>query len=147
MGAILGVDPEEDDLGFSLVEGDGDDGNESFAIENGKLVTTGPLNYETKSAYSVRVRAVDLGGLELVHVLDLVVVDANDAPTDLTLTGGKIGENQEAGAVGGLFDAVDEDGDAITYTLVLVDGETPGSGVPAFRDRSECSQECSHAGS
>ena len=70
--------------------------------------------------------------MELVHVLDLVVVDTNDAPTDLTLTGGKIGENQEAGAVGGLFDAVDEDGDAITYTLVLVDGETPDPESPLF---------------
>lgn len=48
---------------YALVGGTGSTDNGSFAIVGNELRANGTLNFETRSAYSVRVRSTDQGGL------------------------------------------------------------------------------------
>ena len=49
---------------YSLVEGTGDNDNDSFTLEtDGTLKTAAVFDYETKAAYTIRVRTTDQGGL------------------------------------------------------------------------------------
>ncbi len=54
---ILGQDAQEGDS-FTLVEGEGDADNDSFIIDGNTLKPLVSFDYETKSAYSIRVKAV-----------------------------------------------------------------------------------------
>ncbi|MBJ6119300.1 HYR domain-containing protein, partial [Pontibacter sp. BT310] len=52
---------------FSLVAGDGDNDNALFTITNGELKANGIFDYETKSAYTVRIRATPASATETLE--------------------------------------------------------------------------------
>ena len=67
----------------------------------------------------VRVTATDGQGAEVSEDFSLSVTNVNDAPDDLTLSGGRVAENANVGTVVGTVAAHDDDvGDSLTYALV-----------------------------
>ncbi|MDH3664145.1 MAG: putative Ig domain-containing protein, partial [Alphaproteobacteria bacterium] len=67
----------------------------------------------------VRVTATDGQGAEVSEDFSLTVTNVNDAPDDLTLSGGRVAENANVGTVVGTVAAHDDDvGDSLTYALV-----------------------------
>lgn len=104
---------------YLLVSGAGDTDNARFGISNGQLVTSGSFDFETRSAYSIRVRTTDQGGLTFEKQFSIGVTDANDSPMDVTLTASSVLENQASGTVMGTFNSVDPDtGNTFQYLLV-----------------------------
>ena len=64
VGTLSSSDPDRyESCTYRLVFGPGDDDNFSFGILGDQLKTTEVFDYETKSAYRIRVRVTDAGGL------------------------------------------------------------------------------------
>lgn len=65
-----------------------------FEIERNllKVTRTANINYESKSSYTVTVQSTDSGHPPLSFTKQLVVqvIDVNDAPTDVVLTGQQV---------------------------------------------------------
>jgi hypothetical protein len=84
------------------------------------------LDFERQSVHTVTVVASDPslpGTPALSATFTLFVTDVNEAPTNLSLVGTTIAENNEVGAVVGMFTAADPDvGDAIRFELVGGEG-------------------------
>ncbi len=114
---------------FALVNGEGDDDNESFSISDNQLTTNEIFNHEVKSDYSVRISA-ESGDVDFEKIISILVTDVSEAPTDVQLSNASIHENENAGSVVGTFTPVDEDeGNSFTYMLVTGEGD---SGNDAF---------------
>ncbi len=119
VGSFSATDPDAASIHtFSLVAGAGDTGNAAFSIVGGVLKMVGTADFETKPAFSIRVRATDAGGLYVEKNFTISVKDVNEAPTSLKLSAASIAENSVAGTVIGSLAATDADaGDSFTYTL------------------------------
>jgi subtilisin family serine protease len=79
-GAVVGVlstvDPDAGDtFTYTLVAGTGDTGNAAFTVSAGKLQAVRPLSFEFQASYSVRVQSTDAGGLSVVKVFTIIVID------------------------------------------------------------------------
>ena len=118
VGTLASTDEDAgDSFSYSLVEGDAD--NASFTISGNQLQTTGPLDYELKSSYSIRVQTTDAGGLSYEKVLAITVTNVNEPPTDIQLSNASVPEDQPIGTMVGVLSGVSENaGDTFTYTLV-----------------------------
>jgi len=82
VGNLTAIDADTSDAhSFTLVGGTGDVDNASFTISGSSLKTNAVFDFETKPAYSIRVRATDQGGLFYDKPLTIVV---NDVPEDST---------------------------------------------------------------
>ncbi|MBW7476074.1 cadherin domain-containing protein [Paenibacillus oenotherae] len=126
VGTFATVDSDAGDtFTYTLVSGTGDEDNSSFAIASNKLNISTPLNYEAQEEYSIRVRVTDSGGSTFEKSFVITATDANDAPSDITLTGTEVDENESIGTVIGTLDAVDEDAsNTFTYSLAAGSGDT-----------------------
>jgi hypothetical protein len=115
IGSFVTADADPGDTHtLTLVNADGG----PFTISGSSLVTTGPLNYEAKSLYTIQVRTTDRGGLGLTKTFWITVTDVNEAPTNMTLSGTSVTSGQPAGTVVGVLMTMDVDnGDSHTYTL------------------------------
>jgi VCBS repeat-containing protein len=120
VGALSAVDPDVgDSASFSLTDSAGG----LFAISNGNLVTTTPLDYEQAASHTVTVRATDSGGLTYDATLTIATTNVNEAPTDISLSNAAVPQGTAIGAVVGALSASDPDaGDTATFTLVDNDG-------------------------
>ena len=118
IGTLSSADEDAgDSFSYSLVEGDAD--NASFTISGNQLQTTGPLDYELKDSYSIRVQTTDAGGLSYEKVLAITVTNVNEPPTDIQLSNASVPEDQPIGTMVGVLSGVSENaGDTFTYTLV-----------------------------
>lgn len=126
VGDLLADDPDAgDSLTFSLVSGDGDDDNAAFKIENGQLVTTQAVDDAIQSLYSVRVRALDTGGLFSESVITIDVSETNVAPSAIVLSNDTLPTSAAVGTVVGQLSATDSNQfDQHTFTLVAGTGDT-----------------------
>ena len=61
------------------------------------LKTAAIFDYETKTSYSIRVRTTDQDGLYYEEAFTITVSNVNEAPTDITLSGSSVAENQAIG--------------------------------------------------
>ena len=77
---ISGVDPDEDDLTYSITGGSD---AASFEIVNGMLHLAAGVSadYETQSSYSVTLTATDLGGLTYNEDFTINITDVEEAST------------------------------------------------------------------
>ena len=76
------------------------------------------LDYESATSHQVNVTVTDAGGLSHTETLNIGVTNQNEAPTDITVTGGTVQENAPAGTVVATLGATDADaGSSFTYTL------------------------------
>ncbi len=94
---------------YALVSGAGDDDNASFSILNNDLNAAMVFDFETKSSYTVRVRATDKVGAHTEEVFVITVLDATDAPVGITMTATSIDENLPAGTLVGTISTNDPD--------------------------------------
>lgn len=84
VGTLSATDAQGGAMSFSLVSGDGSTDNASFVIDGNVLKTAVALDYETKSSYSIRVRATDSGSLTYEEQMTITVLnDTADDPVAL----------------------------------------------------------------
>jgi uncharacterized protein YkwD len=80
-GALSATDEDAGDAHtFALVVGEGDTDNVLFTIAGATLQTRGPLDFEARARYSVRVQARDQAGGAVARPFTLEIADANDPP-------------------------------------------------------------------
>ena len=116
VGALADVDVDAGDTAtFTLTN----DAGGLFAISNGNLVTTAPLDYEQATSHTVTVQVTDSAGAAFSQDIQIDVTNVNEAPTDITLSNASVPENAPTGTVVGNLAAIDPDaGDTATYTLI-----------------------------
>ncbi|HIK57107.1 MAG TPA: cadherin domain-containing protein [Synechococcales cyanobacterium M55_K2018_004] len=126
IGTFTTNDPDMgDSFTYRLVFGFGDSGNTFFTIVGNELRLAQPLDFETRSIHSIRVRTTDQAGASLDQIFNITVLDGNDAPTDLRFSETSIPENLAADSVVGSFSSIDPNpGDTFTYSLVEGAGAT-----------------------
>lgn len=71
---------------YSLVSGSGDADNGLFLIQNNALRATVPFDYETRTAYSIRVRVTDFVGAAFEKIINVTVQDLRGFSQPITLT-------------------------------------------------------------
>jgi murein DD-endopeptidase MepM/ murein hydrolase activator NlpD len=117
-----------DEHTYALVDGEGSSDNASFRISGNRLLTAVALDYEAKTSYTIRLRTTDTGGAFFEKAFTIRVLDVNEAPSSLTLTGNSLQENLPAGTTVGTLSTTDQDaGDTHTYSLVSGTGSTDNS--------------------
>ena len=121
--AVAATDPNDDTLTYSLDDTD----DSTFAIDTatGQLKTKNPLDFETKTSYSVKVTVSD-GSLtaSIDVVINITDMDENRSPvfTEDTSTTRTIPENTHADVnIGSVVAATDPDDDKLTYSLGGID--------------------------
>ncbi|HWM17300.1 MAG TPA: cadherin domain-containing protein, partial [Microbacterium sp.] len=154
VGTLSATDPDRaESFTFALVSGAGDADNAAFQVDGATLETNVVFDAETTllntaasgltlagsgyhfapsvfavqgtGSYSVRVRVTDAVGATREESFTITVTDANDAPTDITLTPSSIVENSPAGSTVGTLAAVDQDsGQTHAFALVAGLGDT-----------------------
>ncbi len=126
IGTFSSVDPDAGNtFTYSLVTGAGGADNAAFAISGSLLRANNTFDFESKSSYSIRVRAVDQGGLSFEKVFVIGVTNINEQPTDIALSTAAINENASTNTIVGTFSTIDPDnGDSFTYSLVAGPGST-----------------------
>ena len=83
-GTLSTTDPDKgDSFTYSLVSGTGDTDNAAFAIVGNELRTATTFDYETRSAYSVRIRSIDAKGLFTDKQFRISVVNLGESVPDL----------------------------------------------------------------
>lgn len=119
VGTLSATDAEGGPMTFSLVSGGGSTDNASFRIVGNELQTAVPLNYETKSSYSIRIGAMDSTSLSFEKEFTISVTNANEAPTSISLSANSIAEGNEINAVIGTLSAIEADvGDSVSFSIV-----------------------------
>ncbi len=99
--------------------------NAQFSISGNILQVNANFDYETDSLKIIELQVDDNGGCKYVETFTIHVINANDAPTALTLTTTTVYDHQQAGSYIGQFFTSDPDvGDTHTYTLVTGTGDT-----------------------
>lgn len=79
-GTFYTTDPDEDTFTYALVAGAGSEDNAYFTISGSDLLTAAVLDFETKMAYSVRVRTTDSGELWYENSLVIYILDVFPEP-------------------------------------------------------------------
>ena len=99
--------------------GTGSADNSAFEILGDQLRLKIPADYESKDSYRIHLEATDPGGLTFGKSLTVQVLDANEAPSNLTLSHSQMVENQAVGSVIGAFSASDPDtNETLSYWLM-----------------------------
>ncbi|MBI5774741.1 MAG: cadherin domain-containing protein, partial [Verrucomicrobia bacterium] len=126
VGTFAAADVDAGDTAtFTFVSGGGGDDNAAFSIAGAALQTAAAFDYEVKNSYSVRVRVTDGGGLSFEKQFTITVTNANEAPTDISLSAGSVAENSASGTTVGTLSGTDVDaGDTAAFTLVSGAGDT-----------------------
>jgi hypothetical protein len=114
---------------FALVTGEGDTHNSLFQIDGDSLslVQGAVLNHETQASLSIRVSASN-GMVSAESVLTVNVTDANEPPTDITLSNDTVLDSADTGndpVVVGELTVIDPDSPGAfgEYTFTLEDDE------------------------
>ena len=77
------------------------------------------LDYEKAASQYVTVKVTDSGGNTYAETFTIALVDVNEAPIDLSLSGNTVAENAANGTTVGTVTATDPDaGDTATYALI-----------------------------
>lgn len=125
IGIFSAVDEDSGEtFTYSLVAGEGSQGNSAFSIQSNILKNAQVLDAEAQSTYSIRVRVTDSGGATLDRQFTILVLGVNEfSPTDIVLTPPSVSEKRPPGTTVGQFSAVDQDvQDSHTFSLVAGSG-------------------------
>ncbi len=130
---VTASDADGDDLGYSLSGTHAD----LFRIgrTSGQIRTFAPLNFETRSSYSVTVTVDDgNGGSDRIDVI-IRVNDVNERPT-ITFGSSRVSYAENGTGAVATYTADDPDGDSITWSLTGPDRRdfTISGGVLRFRN-------------
>ena len=124
VGSVVGdftvVKEDRSVFALSLIDGDGAEDNSSFEIIGNALKVKSIFDFEAKSTYRIRVKAVSTRGDILEQTFEIEVKDDN-LPTVFALSKLVIDENKPVGSVVGDFTVVKED--RSVFALSLIDGD------------------------
>ncbi len=122
IATINTVDPDAGQtFTYALVAGAGSTNNNLFSIQNGLLKTNALFNYEVKQHYTIRIQTNDGHGGTFADTFNITILNANDAPTNITMSNQKVTENKAIGSFVGSFSTTDEDtSDMFSYSFVSV---------------------------
>ncbi len=155
VGRISAGDPDGGAYGklsYAITEGDS---SGQFAIDAKKgsiSVADGTgLDFEAGSAFKLTVTVTDGDGLSDAALVTVDLLDSNEPPEDLGMTGGTVAENAKSGTLVATLLASDPDAeDRLTYSLVedaggrfAIDAET-GSISVAEGSRFDFDEAASH---
>ena len=92
-------------------------GTDKFTISGNELLTTTLLNYEEKSSHQIIIQSVDFNGESISEVVNIQVMDINDAPSHVYfITDPIVPENASINTTIGRLGVDDEDtGDSHTF--------------------------------
>jgi parallel beta-helix repeat protein/VCBS repeat-containing protein len=126
VGTFTTTDPDlGDTFTYSFVSGAGDTDNAQFQIAGNQLLSNAIYDYEVQNSYSIRVLTTDAGGLNFSKAFTITILNANDAPADITISNANIDENQPIGTAVGTFSSTDPDlGDTFIYSFAVGAGDT-----------------------
>ncbi|MGZ2370627.1 cadherin domain-containing protein [Ancylomarina sp. YFZ004] len=122
IGTLSAVDADKNDSHtFAFATGGVD--NASFTIVGTSLKLNTALDFESKTSYSIKVKATDAAGasVEQEFTINVSDVDENLAPTGIELSNATVSEDAAVGTVIGSFSAVDADKSNV-HTFELVTG-------------------------
>ena len=131
VGDITMIDPDHGDAGICDVVND-----DVFKIENGAVLVNGDINFEALDSLhviGVDIRCRDKGGLSIEKSFNISVLDANDAPSAVSLSHQVVSFNASVGSLVGWFIVTDED-PSDSHFCYLLDPESlfRVSGVQLF---------------
>jgi hypothetical protein len=88
VGTLTTTDDNATGVTYAFATGAGDTGNGAFNISGNSLRATAPLDFETKSIYSVLIQTTDAGGLSFTKQFTITVIDVAEvvAPSGLSYT-------------------------------------------------------------
>ena len=130
LGTLAGVDPDiNSSFAYALETGNGiNDADNSLVDIGGNEVYVAPgaiIDFETNPFLNLNIRVTDNGtpGLTYTKAIAVPVLNANEAPTDITfdLIGSGIQENSTPGTLIGAFLSTDPDASS-TFSYELVQG-------------------------
>ncbi|XP_022800387.1 protocadherin Fat 4-like [Stylophora pistillata] len=107
IGDITVIDPDRGDTVTCDIFSDS-----VFRIENGAVLVKGDINFEALDSshlIGVEIRCRDRGGLAIEKSYNISVLDANDAPSSVSLSHHIVSSNASIGSLVGSFIVVDED--------------------------------------
>jgi subtilisin family serine protease/subtilisin-like proprotein convertase family protein len=126
VGNITWQDPDAADQGFNnfkLVNLANFPDNRLFEIRGTQLFTSVTFDYEDRSQFFIRIRALDRNDLFVESSFIVQISDVNEKPTDIFLSAQNLLETNATGVSVGTLTGVDQDfGDTTTFTLA------PGTG-------------------
>ena len=117
VGDIIMADPDHGDPGICDVVND-----DVFRIENGAVLVNGDINFEaldSSRVIGVEIRCRDKGGLSIEKNFNISVLDANDAPSAVSLSHKVVSSNASVGSLVGWFIVADEDPSDSHYCFLL----------------------------
>lgn len=135
IGSFSTVDPDQGDSHrYQLATNTGD--NAAFTILNNELRLAAPLDFETKSTYTIQVVSTDVGNKSFTKTFTITVADKNDAPI-LTTTPGAVAYTEGSGAVtiDPSLQAVDRDSANLTGATISLAGYISGQDVLGFQNQ------------
>lgn len=110
VGGLQVTDPDAgDSITLSLVPGAGSADNAKFRIVGGELQSNTSFDFESQTAYFVRVRATDAAGLWVERQFTVSVLNVNETPTGMTLSPSSINEGLAINTTVGRFATLDPD--------------------------------------
>ena len=131
---------------YTLVSGTGSTDNASFKITGSELQTNTALDFETKKAYTVRLRVTDAYGRFDEKALPITITDVNEVPSAMAITKSNLYESNTINQVVGALSTTDQDaGDSHTYSLVSGLGSTDNTAFNVSGNQIRASQVFSSA--
>ncbi len=119
VGTLSAVDQDLGDTHTYALEPESDAG---FAISDDQLLVSSPLDRETKSTYSLTIKATDSAGQSKTATFAITVTNVNEAPTGLALSSVTTVAGTADALVGTLTTTDLDTGDTHTYSIVNDDG-------------------------
>jgi len=113
VGKLKAIDQDyQQPYQFKLLKGDGvnDIDNPSFFVRHDSLFFNNTANYEKLMFYKLFIEADDKYGNKISKGFTVIVVDANDAPSNVIISSDTISEFRPAGTLVGRLKEIDEDG-------------------------------------
>jgi hypothetical protein len=100
---------------YELVPGVAD--NVPFAIEGDKLLAVGPLNFESRASYEVRVRSTGVDGSTFDATFLVRITDVAETPYGLAISNTTIPENLSVGSLVGELNGINPDLGSLVFSL------------------------------
>ncbi|WP_462254317.1 T9SS type A sorting domain-containing protein [Ekhidna sp.] len=132
VGTLSTTDQDEGETyTYTLVDGSGDSGNDSFQIVGDELRSNEVFDFETQTSYSVRIQTDDGNGNQLAESFTINIGDVGPSVTDIGLTNNQIDENNATPLTVGTFSTLGEEVTG-SYTYSLVSGDGDGANTSFF---------------
>lgn len=118
VGSAHASDPDAGDTRTFSITGGSGAGLFSINAVTGAITTTGALNYEAASSYTLNLRVQDVGGLFDTTTVMINITDLNEAPILAAAGPFNFNENIAAGTLITTMSASDQDvGQTLTYSI------------------------------